>query len=221
MGTTQSTSSVSTLKVTFPSLQYLYLEDLSPSTLKTVFTTITPGDYQVALHLTNRIHRTYDADTVAKSFIFASLEDILSLGHIHTLSIVGLQDTWLASDVFHAILKLLPTLKVLKLHGWSFMKPVWQALQRPGTRDHPVHLTQARIVEEDGLEEMIESHLDSIQLVELGARNATMARPNLRGPYQGSENIIVWLRSKVPKLYLTDPERLPRDLGSPIEWQSW
>ncbi|KAG8736063.1 hypothetical protein FRC11_002871, partial [Ceratobasidium sp. 423] len=176
----------------FPSLKTLLLEDLPHNTLYTLLQTIISESHQLALFATPKsvevISRHPEPDFIDLQDLFHALEPT-----VDTLLISAEEQTWLSPRDIRTLLELLPSLKTLKMHSWSFNEEHWADLELPQNPRSPfpkldcLYLSCAVIRDEELLKDVVTSH--SIRRMVLGASLCDEEDTSASSPLQGDEEI--------------------------------
>ncbi|KDN35650.1 hypothetical protein RSAG8_11393, partial [Rhizoctonia solani AG-8 WAC10335] len=221
------------LQAHFPNLETLHVEDLYSDMIRPVILSISPGSHHVSLYITRNSLDTQE--DFPGGHITHDLNDLLVAIEglpIHTLMLSGelVAGTsywnWLDPGNLHDILRAIPSVTTLRIHEWDFSQKRWQELFLPlesylllHTPEFPdlrnLYLTKARIHDINGLKDVVFSH--SLRKLVIGA---TLASPEGRVPLQGSEDLVHWLRSRVPDVRIVDHTYEPLEFQSD-EWQLW
>ncbi|KDN39038.1 hypothetical protein RSAG8_09074, partial [Rhizoctonia solani AG-8 WAC10335] len=230
----------SPVPITFPNLESLLLQDLYFNTLEFLLPAISPGSYCSTLFLTRKsleINVTRDTPEEEEAEdMEVELVDVSELGgalaqtRVDTLMISGLWDgCWLTGPELRALLIGAPTVKTLKMNNWDLDYSVWRALRRSPTarchpEDHPfpalenLHLCCAKILNQRGLKNMVNSH--PIQRMVLGAVLTDITDELSEGSCDEDDTIVKWLKANIPALRLVNSTYQPPEFYSDV-WHLW
>ncbi|KAH7335621.1 hypothetical protein B0J17DRAFT_670842 [Rhizoctonia solani] len=235
-----STPLDTSLPVIFPNLQSLFIRDIFCNTLKSLLRMIAPGSYHLTFFLretslqTNLYYRDFDDEEFEQpDFGLADvgeLCDALKRAPVNTLMLSESSDPdrRLTKTNLRELIRAMPSLKTLKMHGWNFDKDVWNSLTRPQNdqihhREHSfpalekLYLSEAAILSDEGFQDMVASH--PLQRVVLGATTTTgNSDDTRREPFTEDNSTAVWLRNHVPDFHLVDGPYCPPEF-QPVRWR--
>ncbi|KDN41171.1 hypothetical protein RSAG8_07585, partial [Rhizoctonia solani AG-8 WAC10335] len=213
--------------ITVPSLQTLLIQDLYYNTLTYLLASITSRSHNLTLYLTENYYQYPDVEhEKSGSPDLATLDRILKCTPIHTLCIDN--TPWLASSQLRDLLKSMPMLETLRLDGRQLLDENWNAIQRPGFQESyysfphliNLHLSRVRLDDEEALKKMVASYSGSMKRMVLGAAVLNEANNWAWTSLRGDEEIVTWLREKVPDFQLMDYAYQPPEF-QPDQWPLW
>ncbi|CAE7066865.1 unnamed protein product [Rhizoctonia solani] len=218
-----SMGTASAQHVQFPHLQSLFIQDIYFNTLRLLLPTIAPGSHRLTFFLSPknlRFNRVEDVDSDDDELEdladvdFTVLCKILEFIRIDTLIISGFNgfgvDVWLTGTMIYQLLKVIPTLKTLKLDYWIFNQDLWENIRplwtiQDNSNETPVlalenlYLTAATIPDIQGFQEMVINQ--SLRRVVLGGAAHRVDRTvSSSGRFQEGSSLVKWLREHVKEV---------------------
>ncbi|CUA77986.1 hypothetical protein RSOLAG22IIIB_06909 [Rhizoctonia solani] len=203
--------------IVLPKLKSLVLEDLYFNTLSTVLHSIAPLSQQLSLCLTDRsiekIFSARDPDLERETISVYDLIDELKGVSIHTLLLANRDRSFKYLELAF-LLKAVSPLNTLKINNWTIDQIICGILQRrkygptghvqpPVIKLRNLHLTNARIADQEGLKDTI--RVQGLEAVLLGGyincASEEPEEPEDWEPLEGEEEIVKWLADHVPTFH--------------------
>ncbi|CAE6460123.1 unnamed protein product [Rhizoctonia solani] len=227
-------------RVLLPNLDSLLLEDISYNTLRTVLRTISPGSHRLTLFPTHKSKQVVSLGNPEPETINSEqLNEIMEAVPVDTMLLAGqmqedddlqpADEMWLTASELHGLLASMPALKTLKANTWVFAKEDWQAMTRTENSRFPrlenLHFSCAFLEDEEFLKPFVTSHHIQRMTLEGSLSSVEDGVPDYE-PLEGGEEIISWLKAKIPDftLEVRDPEeenrREPLEFCSHV-WRLW
>ncbi|KAG8753488.1 hypothetical protein FRC11_007396, partial [Ceratobasidium sp. 423] len=214
----------SNLVVSLPHLKTLHIADLYFNALQAILGSITQGPHRLTLILTiNSVQVAAPAESDFEEVEVNDLCEILSGTRVDTLVLCGKdRGDWLDEEELGALLRSIPSVKTLRMSHWNFRSSECRALQRlESSNTFPkidnMHLCWAGIIDQQGFKDMVSSH--SIQQMVLGGYVDNDSETDPKS-LQGGEELVVWLKSKIPDFQLYNIHYEPPGFGCSI-WRLW
>ncbi|KAG8682183.1 hypothetical protein FRC11_000156 [Ceratobasidium sp. 423] len=228
------------IRVSFPKLKSLYLEDLYPGVMALFLTSIAPGSYRVTVNLSNTSiwkHQTADIFLVNTDEMYDSAHaDVASMCNslapfpIDQL-ILGIHPpTWTTKFGLHTLLKSVPKLKSLVLNNFELHNEFVEALLPPPAsegnegeilfpRFETVEFRSAVLIDRlERLKDVIAHH--PVQCLVLGGVVRVLDVGVGDSPLEGGEEIVQWLKARVPGFRLIQGRVHTAD-STDMGWQLW
>ncbi|KAH7339151.1 hypothetical protein B0J17DRAFT_659986 [Rhizoctonia solani] len=209
----------SSISVSLPNLQRLYLGDLYSDDAEMILRSITAGPYYISLFLTIKMASVVNADGTVRVGL-NGLMPLLQGMRVDTLLLQGdeVWENWVELEDFRRLLVNMPSVTTLKLDFWEFGQSEWEALTRPDNGStfaelhsislSNIHLDSRREATTRSLERFLSSH--RIQTLFFGGI-MTVLNSSDRPEWisiKESDQMTHLLRSSVPEIQL-HPTRIP------------
>ncbi|KEP49734.1 hypothetical protein V565_094160 [Rhizoctonia solani 123E] len=216
--------------ISLPSLQTMVARDLFFNTLDSLLSSITSRSHRLTLHLTKRTCEIIPAeDSVPEGAAAHRIVDLFRQVNVNTLLLEAFQHegSWFSTISIRGLLHAMPDIETLRMHDWDYPTEFCEMIQRPnipGGFEFPsfknIHITQARIRDEEAFKNMVASYFKSLDRMELaGTILEEWEDWKIGGDLEGEEPIVAWFEENVPDFQLKNPI-IPPEFCIPV-WQLW
>ncbi|CAE7103302.1 unnamed protein product [Rhizoctonia solani] len=212
-------STIAKPSISFPKLQTLLARNMFFNTLGVLLSRIATRSHRLTLHLTKRTYEIAGPEEELEEAFAQDVLDLFDQAGVNTLLLEAFENEgpWLSEVDIWELLNVMPNLETLRMHDWDYRTNFCEAIQHPGVNDGSdpprlknMHLTQARIRDEEAFKNMVASYFTSLEHMELaGAIYEDPESMEFQLGLQGGEPLVTWLEENIPSFELTDNCEVP------------